>query len=152
VDESGIDHRCHREHGWPGRGRVVYGETSGKVFQRTTMIAGLRGRRCVAPLVFAGHTDGEVFTRWVRCCLVREIAPGDHVVMDNISFHKSAQVRGLIEAAGGVLLFLPPYSPDLNPVEPYWAFIKGKVRMNIHRFKSFFSVLRFAFKLNYCVN
>ena len=59
--------------------------------------------------------------------LAPEISPGDLVVIDNASIHKSRRVRELIKAAGGTLLFLPTYSPDMNPIEPYWSFVKGKL-------------------------
>ena len=152
ADESGIEHQCCREYGWSLRGEAIFGETSGGRPERTTLIAGLRAGQVVAPAALGGYTDGETFRHWVECCLAPEISPGDLVVIDNASIHKSRRVRELIEAAGGTLLFLPTYSPDMNPIEPYWSFVKGKVKMNVHRYKRFSSVLSFAFSLSYRAN
>lgn len=152
ADESGIEHQCCREYGWSARGEAIFGEVSGRASERTTLIAGLRAGQVVAPAALGGYTDGETFRHWVGHCLVPEIRPGDFVVIDNASIHKSKRVRELVEVAGGTLLFLPPYSPDLNPIEPYWSFVKGKVKMNVHRYKRFANVLRYAFNLSYCVN
>ena len=79
-------------------------------------MAGLRHDRMVAPLVLDGAINGEVFRAWVEQFLAPELSPGDIVVLDNLASHKVAGVREAIENRGAVLRFLPPYSPDLNPI------------------------------------
>ncbi len=82
----------------------------------------------VAPCVIDGAVDGEVFLAYVEQILVAELQPGDTVIMDNLSSHKVAGVREAIEAAGAYLLYLPPYSPDLNPIEMAFAKFKSLLR------------------------
>ena len=89
--------------------------------RKTTLLAGLRMSGMVAPMVLDSPINGEWFEAYVAQVLVPEIKPGDIVVMDNLSSHKRAAVRERIEAAGASLLFLPPYSPDFNPIEKAFA-------------------------------
>ncbi len=94
----------------------------------STYIGGLRETGMVAPCVIDGAVDGEVFLAYVEQILVAELQPGDTVIMDNLSSHKVAGVRDAIEAAGAYLLYLPPYSPDLNPIEMAFAKFKSLLR------------------------
>jgi transposase len=91
------------------------------------MIAGWfhDAREIVAPYVFNGHTDAKRFNGWIESCLLPCLKPGQTVVMDNTSFHKGDLTRQLIESAGCRALYLPPYSPDFNPIENVWAVIKS---------------------------
>lgn len=81
-----------------------------------------------AMMTVEGATDGEVFETFLERVLLRRLKPGDIVVLDNVGAHKSADVRRLIEAAGARVLFLPPYSPDLNPIELCWSKLKALLR------------------------
>lgn len=103
-------------------------ETSGKRVVRTSIIAGLIGSQPVAPLYFQGYCDTQVVLTWLNKELLPRLTAGMTLIFDNASFHKSAEIRGAIEAAGCQLLFLPPYSPDLNPIEQYWAKLKAAIR------------------------
>ena len=94
----------------------------------TTLLAGLRSTGMVAPMVLDGPVNGEWFEAYVAQVLVPELKLGDIVVMDNLSSHKRAAVRERIEAAGANLLFLPPYSPDFNPIEKAFAKLKALLR------------------------
>ena len=94
----------------------------------TTLIAGLRLDGIVAPFVIDCPTNREVFETWIARVLVPELRDGDTVVMDNLSSHKGPRVRELIESAGGRLLYLPPYSPDFNPIESAFAKLKALIR------------------------
>ena len=87
----------------------------------------------VAPMVLDGPVNGEWFEAYVAQVLVPELKPGDIVVMDNLSSHKRAAVRERIEAAGASLLFLPPYSPDFNPIEKAFAKLKALLRKAAER-------------------
>lgn len=92
------------------------------------MIAGLCNKEIIAPVVFEGTCDTEVFLSYIEQILIKELTPGQTVVMDNISFHKNPKVRELIESVGCSILFLPTYSPDLNPIEHYWFKVKHQIR------------------------
>jgi transposase len=93
-----------------------------------TFVAGLRCDGIVAPCVFDGPIDAESFTAWVEQFLVPGLRPGDIVVMDNLSSHKSPAVRQAIRSIGAKLFFLPPYSPDLNPIEQAFSKLKTLLR------------------------
>ena len=79
-------------------------------------------------MCFQGTCDTKLFNVWLEQVLIPELEPGQVLILDNASFHKSAESKKLIEAARCKLMFLPPYSPDLNPIEKYWANMKVKVR------------------------
>lgn len=93
-----------------------------------TLCAGIALRGVVAPLYLHGSMTGEFFEAYVEQFLVPELRPDDIVVMDNLSVHKMVAVRRLIEQAGALLLFLPPYSPDFSPIEPAWSKVKALLR------------------------
>lgn len=147
VDESGIDTYLHRSHGWAKKGALVYGEISGKRFARESFIAAKNGAKILAPLCFQGTCNTKLFDTWVEKCLLPELFPGQVVVMDNATFHKSKITRLLIEQAGCKLLFLPPYSPDLNPIEKFWAYFKSKVNSVIHQFSTLSEAIDYVFNL-----
>src|SRR3954465_1482908 len=97
-------------------------------WKTSTFIAGLRQDGLIAPCVFNGAINGELFLAYVEQVLVPTLASGDIVIMDNLASHKVAGVRRAIEAAGARLLYLPPYSPDLNPIEQAFAKLKAMLR------------------------
>lgn len=94
----------------------------------TTLVAGLRMTGMVAPMVLDGPINGDWFEAYVAQVLVPTLRPGDIVIMDNLSSHKRPAVRDRIEAAGATLRFLPPYSPDFNPIEKAFARLKAMLR------------------------
>ena len=94
----------------------------------TTLVAGLRMTGMVAPMVLDGPINGDWFEAYVTQVLVPELRPGDVVIMDNLSSHKRTSVRDKIEAAGATLRFLPPYSPDFNPIEKAFSRLKAMLR------------------------
>lgn len=98
-----------------------------------TFLAALRCDRIDAPYVLDGPINGITFTAWVEQCLVPTLKPGDIVIMDNLGSHKGKAVRDAIRAAGARLLFLPPYSPDLNPIEQAFAKLKTLLRKAAER-------------------
>lgn len=102
----------------------------------TTFLCALRSTGLVAPLVADGAINGELFLAWVRQQLVPTLRPGDIVVMDNLSAHKVAGVAKAIHAVEAEVLYLPPYSPDLNPIENVFAKIKGQLRKRQPRTQS----------------
>lgn len=97
-------------------------------WRTTTFVAGLRLTGIDAPMVIDGPINGESFLAYVRHVLVPTLSPGDTVIMDNLGSHKGAAVREAIEAAGAELRFLPPYSPDFNPIENAFSKLKAQLR------------------------
>jgi transposase len=97
-------------------------------WKTTTFLAALRDDRISAPCVFDGAINGERFRAWVEQALAPTLCPGDLVIMDNLGAHKVQGVREAIEAHGARLLYLPPYSPDLNPIEQVFAKLKALLR------------------------
>jgi len=146
VDESGIDHALSRLYARSLCGTRVYGEVSGKFVSRTTLISAYVKGGFIAPLRFKGYTNTDVFNQWVEKCLVPVLRAGQVVVMDNASFHKSKRTKKLIEAAGCGVLFLPPYSPDFNKIEPMWANLKQRLRTYYDNTISFYENLDLHFK------
>lgn len=114
--------------GWAARGKRLIGRVPHGHWKTTTFLAGLRHDRIVAPLVVDGAIDGAMFRAWVEQSLAPTLAPGDIVVADNLSSHKVAGVHEAIERRGATILFLPPYSPDLNPIEQFFAKLKAALR------------------------
>ena len=143
LDESGINKFLYREYARAPRGEQVLGEIKGRKYQRLSMIAALCDNKIIAPFTHEITTDAKLFNGWLEQCLLPELRPGQVVVMDNYSIHKSAKTKALIESAGCKLLFLPAYSPDLNPIENYWAIIKAKIKY----FKSYCSTFDRAIQL-----
>ena len=97
-------------------------------WKTTTFVAGLRLEGIVAPLVFDGPINGQSFAAYVEQALAPTLKPGDIVVLDNLGSHKGVAIRTAIRAAGAKLFFLPPYSPDLNPIEQVFAKLKHLMR------------------------
>ncbi len=141
LDESGFERTAYRSHGWACRGQRVAGERSGQSRPRTSLIAGKWGQRLLAPVLFAGSTNAEWFNIGLEEHLFKELAPHSILIMDNAAFHKTAKPRELIEQAGHTLLFLPPYSPDFNPIEQDFATIKKRWQYASSE-KSFEEILR----------
>jgi transposase len=102
-------------------------------WKTTTFVAGLRLSGMVAPMVLDGPINGQAFQAYVDQILVPELREGDIVVMDNLGSHKGASVRAAIEAAGARLLYLPPYSPDFNPIENAFSKLKALLRTAAQR-------------------
>ena len=128
IDETGANTKMSRRYGRARRGqRVVAKEPHGH-WKTTTFVAALRHDGLTAPTVIDGAMNGEMFLAYVRQELVPTLRPGDIVVMDNLASHKKAGVRKAIETVGARLVYLPPYSPDFNPIEQVFAKLKGLLR------------------------
>jgi transposase len=128
LDETGASTDMVRRHGWAPRGERLVDAAPHGHWRTTTFVAGLRQSGLVAPFVLDGPMTGAAFRAYVERVLAPALAPGDVVVMDNLGAHKVAGVAEAIGAAGASLLYLPPYSPDLNPIEQAFAKLKALLR------------------------
>jgi transposase len=128
IDETGTNTAMTRLRGRCRKGLRLIGRVPHGHWKTTTFVAGLRCDAITAPGVIDGPMDGASFRAYVEQCLVPTLKPGDIVIMDNLAAHKVAGRRELIEAAGAKLLYLPPYSPDLNPIEHAFAKFKALLR------------------------
>jgi transposase len=128
VDETGTSTKMVRTRGRCARGRRLVAKVPWGHWKTTTFTAALRCDGLVAPFVLDGPMNGEAFLAYVEKVLAPSLSVGDLVVIDNLSAHKVEGVRKLIEASGATLLYLPPYSPDLNPIEMAFAKLKAMLR------------------------
>jgi transposase len=128
IDESGAKTNMTRLYGRAKAGQRVIDNAPESHWCTTTMISSVRLDGSTACMVVDGATDKEVFQAYVQHILLPTLKAGDIVVMDNLSSHKNNQVKTMIESAGAQLRFLPPYSPDLNPIEKMWSLIKAILR------------------------
>lgn len=128
LDETGASTNMVRRYGWGPRGERLVDAAPHGHWRTTTFVAGLRATGIIAPMVLSGPMTGDIFRAYTEQFLVPALAPGDVVVMDNLSAHKVAGVRDAIAAAGASILYLPPYSPDLNPIEQLFARLKALLR------------------------
>ena len=128
IDETWVKTNMTSARGWCMRGSPLIAKVPHGHWNTLTFLAGLRHDRIVAPLVLDGPINGVSFTAWIEQSLVPTLAKGDIVILDNLGSHKGKPVRQAIRGVGAHMLFLPPYSPDLNPIEMMFAKLKGLVR------------------------
>jgi transposase len=128
IDETGTSTNMVRQRGRAPRGERLVGKVPQGHWKTTTFVAALRSTALTAPGVIDGPMNGNAFVAYVEQVLAPSLKPGDIVVMDNLSAHKVPGVRQAIDAAGARLLYLPPYSPDFNPIEHLFAKLKALLR------------------------
>jgi transposase len=133
IDETWASTNMARLHGRTPKGERLRAGIPHGHWKTTTFVAGLRLSGMMATMVLDGPINRDAFQAYVEQVLVRELKPGDIVIMDNLSSHKGAAIRQAIEAAGASLLFLPPYSPDFNPIENAFAKLKALLRAAAER-------------------
>ena len=128
IDESGLSTKMARLRGWSPKGQRCCASIPHGHWKTITFVGGLTLGGFVAPMLLDSPMDGEAFRAWCEQMLAPTLRPGDRVIMDNLPGHKVYGVRQAIEARGATLLYLPPYSPDLNPIENAFAKLKAYVR------------------------
>jgi transposase len=143
IDESGIAENLVKDKAWSKKGKRVFGKKSGNHYKRTNLVAGYLNNGCIGPYTFTSQCNSEVFNRWLAERLVPELSPGQVVIMDKGKFHKDKKTRELIERAKCELLYLPAYSPDLNPIEKYWAKLKRWLKENREKFSHMLDALNY---------
>ena len=133
VDETAANTQMDRRYGYAPRGQPVVGTAPHGHYKSLTLTAALRADGLTAAQVLGGPMTGPRFLDYVTTVLVPTLRPGDTVVMDNLPCHKAGAVRAAVEGAGCHLRYLPPYSPDLNPIELAFAQLKRALRSDGHR-------------------
>ena len=133
IDETGTNTQMARLRGRCEIGRRLIDYVPHGHWKTTTFVAGLRNDSITAPLVIDRPMNGAIFTAWLEQSLAPTLAYGDTVIMDNLPAHKVSRVRAIIESVGARLLYLPPYSPDLNPIEMMFAKLKALLRKAAER-------------------
>ena len=119
-----MDNRDEYAYGWNEQGERFHALKSGRREGRVNMIAALCNQNLIAPFTVEGACNRRVFEMWLETCLLPALAPGQVVVMDNATFHKGGRIEQLIQNAGCKVLYLPPYSPDLNKIEQRRVLVK----------------------------
>jgi transposase len=133
IDETWAKTNMTRSHGRAPRGQRLVAKAPHGRWRTLTFLAALRRDRIAAPCVIDGPINGDIFRAYVEQVLVPDLKPGDIVIIDNLGSHKGKAVRAAIRAAGAKLFFLPPYSPDLNPIEKVFAKLKTMLRKAAER-------------------
>jgi transposase len=128
IDECGTNTKMARSRGRSRRGERCRASIPHGHWKTTTLVAALSTSGIVAPMILDGAMDGDMFTAYVTHILLKELQPGDVVIMDNLPAHKVAAVRDIIQGAGAKLIYLPPYSPDFNPIEKAFSQIKAYLK------------------------
>jgi transposase len=125
ADESGFAHDMPRTYGYSSKGKRCYGKHDWGAKGRTNVIGALLGKKLLCASLFQTTVNREVFTAWLKQDLIPRLPANSVFVMDNASFHKGVEIQKILQDAGHTLLYLPPYSPDLNPIEKKWAQAKS---------------------------
>jgi len=126
FDESGFKRQSYRVHGWALRGEKIYGDVSGNNRKHTNLIMAQRRNTWLAPETFEGICDAKRVNEWLEKKLMPRLQAPSIVVMDNAPFHKKKEIAAILEKGGHVMLPLPSYSPDFNPIENSFGALKRK--------------------------
>jgi transposase len=128
LDESGFAHDMPRTHGYALKGHRCYGKQDWGAKGRTNVIGALLAGVLLTISLFQTTINTDIFTGWIEQDLIPKLPPNSVLVMDNAAFHKGEMMKQSLQNAGYTLLYLPPYSPDLNPIEKKWAQAKAARR------------------------
>ena len=128
YDETGMDSNERQEYGWGLKGIRVYDEKPGFAIERLSILASLNNKKLCAPLIFEGYCTREIVEYYFEFVLLPSIGQGKTIILNNASYHKGGRIQEIVGAAGCDLLYLAPYSPDLNPIEHHWFPVKNAIR------------------------
>jgi transposase len=126
IDESGFEHHAYRPFAWSKRGTQSFGDRLGSRRLRINLITAKRNNELLAPVLYEGSTSAIWFNEWLENHLLKTLNPNSTLILDNAAFHQKEKVREIAKQAGHRVLFLPPYSPDFNPIEQVFAQIKKR--------------------------
>ena len=146
IDEIGIDRYLYRHYARAPRGEKVYEKISGRRFERTSIVTGQVDREVIAPMIYKGSMTSDFFVKWFKTQLLPALKTTHVIVMDNASFHPKNILDELCIQDKHFFLPLPPYSPDLNPIEPAWAILKKKMTDLLREVPNIFECLERFFK------
>jgi len=133
FDESGVNTTMARLHGRSPKGKRLVDSTPAGCYQTLTLMSAIRLDGIVAPMLLDGSVNAATFAGYVEECLVPVLEPGDILIIDNLPAHKSVRITEAVEGAGCKLVYLPPYSPDFNPIENMWSKVKASLRKTAAR-------------------
>jgi transposase len=133
VDETSTNTKLTKRTGWSPKGQRYKTHAPFGKWHTQTFIAGLRCHGMIAPWIVDAPMNGQRFEAWIETQLAPELQPGDVVILDNVGFHKSERAADLVRQCGAWMLFLPPYSPDLNPIEMAFSKLKALLRKKAAR-------------------
>lgn len=145
IDECGLDSYLYREYGYALRGTPVLATISGRKYKRLNIVAARNCGKTIAPMTYSGTTDCVLFEYWFEHAFLKSIPRFSVAVMDNAAFHRKKKLYVLAKNADCDLIFLPPYSPDLNPIENFWAWLKSSLRKILRNSQSFEDALMDCF-------
>ena len=152
VNETGIDCYFYREYGYGPRGQLIYGRIKGRKYMCSSIVAAQMGGEIIAPCQYTGTMSHKLFEEWFQDHLFPALPKGTVIVMDNASFHRKEQLYCLAQKSECYLIFLPPYSPELNPIEHFWAWLKRSLRKILPKLDSldeaFFAAFHFRRQLS----
>ncbi|WP_245936061.1 IS630 family transposase [Suttonella ornithocola] len=124
LDECGFKAFDHRPYGYSTKGEVCHGSDNWHLKNQSNAIGAIINGELFALRLYDGSINSDIFSHWVREALLPELPKNSVIVMDNAAFHKRSDIQAIIEEHGHEIVWLPPYSPDLNPIEKMWAWIK----------------------------
>jgi hypothetical protein len=137
IDQSGVDDTLTYAWGWSQKGHPCRGDRLGHKTQRVSMMAALCQGQLLAPLTFQGTCYAALVESWFEHQLLPELQEGQVVILDNAAFHRKDRLRALVATKGCTLLALPPYSPDLNPIEHVWNTLKIRIALDTNPYATF---------------
>lgn len=146
VDETGIANNLTVQYGWSPSGQRSYSEKLGFSSDRRSVVAAYNygTKNIIAPFEYEGHMTKDLFIAWFKNVLCPSLTAGQLVILDNATFHKDDELFEIIKEYDCKLLYLPPYSPDLNPIEHFWANFKRNLRKVIKKFDSLTTAITYA--------
>lgn len=142
-----MDNREDYGYGWNECGQRFHALKPGRRAGRVNMIAALCQQQLLAPFTIEGSCNRTVFEIWVEGCLLPVLSPGQVVILDNATFHKGGKIAALLQQVGCELLYLPPYSPDLNKIEKCWSWLKNRIRKQLKRSESLRDAMEHVLRL-----
>ena len=124
MDESGFEESSYRPHAYARQGKKIHGNRTGKRSQRTNLILARQAGKLLSPMLFTGSTNTALVNQWVESLLLKQLRPNSTLILDNAPFHNRCDLEKIVKNKKHRLLFLPPYSPDFNPIEKTFSHIK----------------------------